>query len=821
MTVPIRLRAVVLPDGSTVRFHLEFAEAGDQLEVTCAPGLLKLGDGHEEPQGQVCAPTVFTWRDQRCLELCTHSYEGQGPFTAVLEWGEVSASATVQPGKAVEESVAPRPELPLFALQHLKQEPLQVAVNLQLRGLGEEQKLRVDGGAGQVLWIDGSDGADQTAEGTWNYSKPGTYQVGVDLVDTQGFWLATLAESPLEVVFPREEPVPSEQPDIEVVGASDGAPAEGIHAASSVQPWLPYRYARPMWSGVWAYTVPGSGVVSRALGWGTYISVHAETVVGGAVWYKTGGGDWVSASSVDVMLPSALRGVELGSPLPEPPPPPPPEPPEPPPPPSPEEVIARGVVTAVVLNVRARPGVSGDNPVIDRLRSGQEVDIYEEQSVAGELWYRIGVDRWVHGGYVELYGEPAPTPEPPTPPVPPYPGAPIGQGVVTAARLNVRAEPGVRPDNPPIDQLGSGARVEIFEESVYEGDTWYRIGEGRWIHSGWVVRVDEPEPAPTPPAPGPSEPIGQGIVTASLLNVRARPGVSADNPPIDHLWSGAEVVIHGQDTSDGELWYRIGEDRWIHSGWVRILEPLAERVVSDAESVVALEPESAPLTAVVAVPDTAPAPEAPATLISSAEDAVELPLGWVIPQSLNVRSTPSTVVENEPVDTVYHNQLLQVLEIRWAEGAEWYRIGQDRWVHGSYVALANGKTRPSSIGPDERWVAVCLSQQTLVAYEGDRPVYAAMAATGNPGTPTVQGIFRTWRRLTTGVMAGPGYYIEDVTWTCYFYSGYALHTAYWHDGFGATRSHGCVNLSPHDAWWVYEWSEAGGPNSPAVYVYWA
>ena len=68
-------------------------------------------------------------------------------------------------------------------------------------------------------------------------------------------------------------------------------------------------------------------------------------------------------------------------------------------------------------------------------------------------------------------------------------------------------------------------------------------------------------------------------------------------------------------------------------------------------------------------------------------------------------------------------------------------------------------------------------------------------------------------------MAGPGYYIEGVTWTIYFYRGYALHTAYWHDAFGATRSHGCVNLSPYDAWLPGQRSAPGGPRSPAVYVY--
>jgi hypothetical protein len=67
---------------------------------------------------------------------------------------------------------------------------------------------------------------------------------------------------------------------------------------------------------------------------------------------------------------------------------------------------------------------------------------------------------------------------------------------------------------------------------------------------------------------------------------------------------------------------------------------------------------------------------------------------------------------------------------------------------------------------------------------------------------------------------GGYYYLEEVPWTLYFYSGYALHGAYWHDAFGRPRSHGCVNLSLFDSWWIFKWSEAGGKNSPAVYVYW-
>jgi hypothetical protein len=40
----------------------------------------------------------------------------------------------------------------------------------------------------------------------------------------------------------------------------------------------------------------------------------------------------------------------------------------------------------------------------------------------------------------------------------------------------------------------------------------------------------------------------------------------------------------------------------------------------------------------------------------------------------------------------------------------------------------------------------------------------------------------------------------------YFHRGYAIHGAYWHDQFGAVRSHGCVNLSPADAKFIFGWT---------------
>jgi hypothetical protein len=50
------------------------------------------------------------------------------------------------------------------------------------------------------------------------------------------------------------------------------------------------------------------------------------------------------------------------------------------------------------------------------------------------------------------------------------------------------------------------------------------------------------------------------------------------------------------------------------------------------------------------------------------------------------------------------------------------------------------------------------------------------------------------------------YAVDRVPYTLYFDKGEALHGTYWHDGFGAPASHGCVNLALADALWLFNWA---------------
>jgi hypothetical protein len=49
------------------------------------------------------------------------------------------------------------------------------------------------------------------------------------------------------------------------------------------------------------------------------------------------------------------------------------------------------------------------------------------------------------------------------------------------------------------------------------------------------------------------------------------------------------------------------------------------------------------------------------------------------------------------------------------------------------------------------------------------------------------------------------YEVSAVPWAVRFGDGLFIHGVYWHDGFGGPRSHGCVNVSPKDAAFFYDW----------------
>ncbi|WP_420643708.1 L,D-transpeptidase family protein [Candidatus Leptofilum sp.] len=121
--------------------------------------------------------------------------------------------------------------------------------------------------------------------------------------------------------------------------------------------------------------------------------------------------------------------------------------------------------------------------------------------------------------------------------------------------------------------------------------------------------------------------------------------------------------------------------------------------------------------------------------------------------------------------------------------------------------------RPFGVGPNERWIDVNLSTQTLRAYEGDNVVFSTLISSGTWEHPTVTGQFRIWLEYESqtmdGRLLGYDYYLENVPYVMYFYQDYALHGTFWHNNFGTPMSHGCVNMETNDAAWIYNFATIG------------
>ncbi|MCD6497343.1 MAG: L,D-transpeptidase [Deltaproteobacteria bacterium] len=146
------------------------------------------------------------------------------------------------------------------------------------------------------------------------------------------------------------------------------------------------------------------------------------------------------------------------------------------------------------------------------------------------------------------------------------------------------------------------------------------------------------------------------------------------------------------------------------------------------------------------------------------------------------------------------------------------RIGENQWLDARLVRRFIFTTPPRRLSsPDGKWIEVLTGRwQTLVAYEGTKPVFATLVSTGRHEHQSPEGLFRIWIKIGVDRMNNhPGeaemYLVEAVPWIMYFYQGFALHGAYWHDGFGSPRSHGCINLSPKDAKTIFDWTTPALP----------
>jgi len=194
------------------------------------------------------------------------------------------------------------------------------------------------------------------------------------------------------------------------------------------------------------------------------------------------------------------------------------------------------------------------------------------------------------------------------------------------------------------------------------------------------------------------------------------------------------------------------------------------------------------------------------------------PFAWVI-RPFKPRLTPGGAVN--PTGTLLERyDIVQIYAREHFGEYDWYLVGRDQWVEQRNLGVVELQHPPE--GVTGKWIAVNLFEQTMAVYEGERLVYASLVSSGLGAWPTRPGLFEIDSKLDNTNMSGAFaadksdyYFIEDVPWVLYFDQGISFHGTYWHDGYGFRKSHGCVNLSPRDSRWLYEWAEVGA----TVYVY--
>lgn len=203
-------------------------------------------------------------------------------------------------------------------------------------------------------------------------------------------------------------------------------------------------------------------------------------------------------------------------------------------------------------------------------------------------------------------------------------------------------------------------------------------------------------------------------------------------------------------------------------------------------------------------------------------------------ECLRVRSGPGT--EYDAVERLRNGIVLKVGgKVERDYGEVWYKIVFDEWlrypervtsdwyVAADYVEVLLDEG-DRTIWEDEyatstkKSITVDRSDQKLYAFEGSELFMEIDISTGLELTPTPRGTFSIFKKTPSRYMQGPlpnlvdrqVYDLPGVPWNLYFtHGGAVIHGAYWHNSFGSTYSHGCVNVRPDQARQLYNWAELG------------
>ncbi|WKZ37905.1 MAG: L,D-transpeptidase [Anaerolineales bacterium] len=187
---------------------------------------------------------------------------------------------------------------------------------------------------------------------------------------------------------------------------------------------------------------------------------------------------------------------------------------------------------------------------------------------------------------------------------------------------------------------------------------------------------------------------------------------------------------------------------------------------------------------------------------------------------------------------LYYGQVVWMDQIRQNNGFVEYRWNEDAngrgygygggygeffWADGAgFKVLTDADVSMISpdVDPNEKTISLNLDYQTLSCFEGTREVFFCRVSSGKRYDPVTGEVVETyatpagtllthWKIISKNMTAGDeaaGYSTPAVPWCTFIQGGVAIHGAHWHNAFGERRSHGCVNVLPEDAKWIFRWT---------------
>ncbi len=225
-------------------------------------------------------------------------------------------------------------------------------------------------------------------------------------------------------------------------------------------------------------------------------------------------------------------------------------------------------------------------------------------------------------------------------------------------------------------------------------------------------------------------------------------------------------------------------------------------------------------------------------LAAADKDGEHLPLAWVRFQktAATVFSFDGTIATKTETTLAYHVRTSVLPKDVTIRNQRYYELKSppEGLPAGRHLIKASDVSRadvaqalPKGITESDVWADVSLSRQTLVLYRGLTPFYATLVSTGSGGKGHVTpwGTYRVYQKHWSSRMSGPGrpsegegdagdkpYNYDEVPYVQYLVGGIAIHAAWWHDGFGTPRSHGCINVAPRDALYLFQNLEPALPD---------